>query len=206
MIVVIDYKMGNLASVKSKVQRLKHECVVSCDSSIIENASKLIFPGVGHFGEGIKNLRELRLLDVLNRKVIKDKTPILGICLGMQLLSHSSEESELEGLGWIGAHTKKLSFDALQDQSLRVPHVGWDLLERKKDSVLMREIAPETRFYFTHSYAVHCADRSDVVATTTYGYEFDSVIERGNIYGTQFHPEKSHLTGLKIIDNFIKYA
>jgi len=150
----------------------------------------------------MKNLKEYGLIDVLNKKVLDDKTPILGICLGMQLFSEHSEEGETKGLGWIESDTVKFSFN---DNSLRIPHIGWNKLSLKKESILFKDVPTDKRFYFVHSYYVNCKNEEDTVASTNYGIDFTSAIQKGNIYGTQFHPEKSHKHGLKIIDNFLRY-
>jgi len=205
MIVIIDYGMGNLRSILMKFKRIKAEAIISADPADIERADKLILPGVGFFAVGMKNLQESGLLSVLNKKVLESNVPILGICLGMQLLTKFSEEGNCNGLGWIDAVTKKFLFSPPQDK-LCIPHVGWDTILPKHPSILLEGIDPDARFYFTHTYAVTCEDEQSVVATTEYGYEFVSIIQKGNIYGTQFHPEKSHFHGLKMIDNFVRLS
>lgn len=203
MIVIVDYGIGNLRSIATKVKSLGYEVIVSSQISEIEKSSKLIFPGVGFFSEGMKNLNSSGVRDVLNKKVLHDKTPILGICLGMQLFTKRSDEGNVEGLGWVDAETLKFSFE---DNKLRIPHVGWNVIKKKNESVIFKDIENDTRFYFTHSYYVKCNDNSNIATQTDYGIDFDSSIRKGNIYGTQFHPEKSHQHGLKIIDNFLRYA
>jgi glutamine amidotransferase len=205
MLIIIDYGMGNPRSVWMKFERLKVEAKISSDSLEIKSASHLILPGVGHFAEGIKNLKELNLISVLNETVINKQTPILGICLGMQLLTQYSEEGNIEGLGWINGKTKRFNFqNILNSNQLRIPHVGWNNVKWKKDSILTNDLHLEDRFYFTHSYSVECDKDSESIGETEYGYNFSSVVCKGNIYGTQFHPEKSHLNGLKILENFCK--
>jgi glutamine amidotransferase len=198
MIVIVDYGMGNLRSVFMKFERLKISSKVSRDPAEILSADKLILPGVGHFAEGMKNIREFGIFDALNEAVIDKKTPVLGICLGMQLLTKYSEEGHVEGLGWIDAQTKKFK----EESGLRIPHVGWNQVAQVKESILFKDIPDKTRFYFTHTFAVSCADSSNHYGETSYGIDFSSVIQKDNIYGTQFHPEKSHLLGLKLIQNF----
>ena len=205
MIVIVDYGMGNLRSVWMKFERLKYESRISNNPEDIINASHLILPGVGHFEEGIKNINKLNLIEPLNVAVQQKQIPILGICLGMQLLTIHSEEGNIDGLGWINGYTKKFNFDKLNDnKQFRIPHVGWNLVEWKNQNFLMNGLDIEERFYFTHSYAVECLNQSESVGTTIYGYPFSSVIQKNNIFGTQFHPEKSHLNGLKLIQNFCK--
>lgn len=203
MITIIDYGMGNLRSVWMKFERLKLESKVSRDPKDIINASHLILPGVGHFAEGMKNIEEFGLLEILNEAVLQKQIPILGICLGMQLLTKHSEEGNVEGLGWIDGKTKKFNFQSYDPNlKLRIPHVGWNSVEWLKKSVLSKDLDTNERFYFTHSYAVEIEVESEAIGTTEHGYPFVSVVEKRNIYGTQFHPEKSHLNGLKLIENF----
>ncbi|MBF0239912.1 MAG: imidazole glycerol phosphate synthase subunit HisH [SAR324 cluster bacterium] len=205
MIVIVDYGMGNLHSIKNKIERLKHEVIISADPLEIQAASRLILPGVGHFAQGMENLHQLQLIEVLNEKVLNQKTPVLGICLGMQLLTNHSEEGDVDGLKWIDAETRLFRFDN-SCNPLRIPHVGWNLLNRQKDSYLFTDIPFNLRFYFVHSYYVNCRNPENIMAETTYGNTFCSVIQHYNIYGTQFHPEKSHKRGLQLIDNFIRYS
>jgi len=205
MIVIIDYGMGNLKSIQSKLEMLKHPSLISSKAEDIQTATHLILPGVGHFSEGMRHLREYGLLDVLENKVIDQKTPILGICLGMQLLTRHSEEGDVEGIKWIDAETRRFDVSRMKT-ALPVPHVGWDTVTRTQPCALFRDIPDTERYYFTHSYAVSCQHEQDVAGVTDYGYPFVSVIAKDNIYGTQFHPEKSHKHGLRMMDNFIRYA
>jgi glutamine amidotransferase len=196
--------MGNLHSVKKKLDRLKVESVISSDPVVILNATKLILPGVGHFGNAMKNLRELNLLDALNEAVLVKKTPILGICLGMQLMAKESRESRTEngekGLGWFDAEVVKFQFeDTLR---FKVPHTGWNTISIQKESPLMKDIPADSEFYFVHSYYMKANDPADVLNYTEYGTPFTSAISKGNIYGFQYHPEKSHDVGMKLLENF----
>jgi imidazole glycerol-phosphate synthase subunit HisH len=200
VVVIIDYGMGNIRSVMNKIQRAGHEALVSYDQEIIRSADKLILPGVGHFLNGMKRLGERNLIDILNERVLNDKVPILGICLGMQLLTRFSEEGNTPGLGWIDAETVRFK---LNDIRHKVPHMGWNSVERKKESPLFKDIPDNRQYYFVHSYHVKCNCVGDILTTTNYGYEFDSSVQKENIFGTQFHPEKSHEWGEKILNNFL---
>jgi glutamine amidotransferase len=202
MIVIIDYGMGNLGSIANMFKKVGAESVVTNDVPTIERASKLVLPGVGAFDNGMKKLNDLRLPLVLKKKVTEDKTPVLGICLGMQLLTKGSEEGDLPGLGWIDAETVKFRFDK-SDTTLKIPHMGWNSVTLKHKSRIFEEMDEEPRFYFVHSYYVRCNDTSDELATTHYGRDFTSAIKRGNIFGMQFHPEKSHKFGMKVFKNFV---
>jgi glutamine amidotransferase len=199
-IVIIDYGMGNIRSVVNKIQKAGHKAIVSYETSLIKNADKLILPGVGHFLNGMKRLKERNIIDVLNEKVLQQKIPILGICLGMQLFTNSSEEGNAEGLGWLDAVTVKFT---LSDIKHKVPHMGWNTVDQKKESPLLKDIANNNQYYFVHSYHVKCHNEADVLTTTFYGYEFVSAIQKENIFGTQFHPEKSHEWGEKLLNNFL---
>lgn len=233
MIVIVDYGMGNLRSILKKLEMIQVKAVISSKVEDIKSAEKLILPGVGHFGQGMKNIKEYGLLPILNTKVMEEKTPILGVCLGMQLFADWSEEGDAAGLGWIQGKIVRFHFnDVLQKfndvpqtlsndflernndsqkssvaiRKLSIPHVGWNTMDVRQDSAILKGISPSTRFYFTHSYHFEELEKEYVIATTSYGYDFPSVVKKNNIYGTQFHPEKSHLTGLKIYKNFINYA
>ena len=205
MIIIIDYGVGNLRSILRKFERMKIEAMVSGEIEEIQRADKLVLPGIGHFGAGMQNLMDSGLVPVLEEKVIQQKTPLLGICLGMQLLTQGSEESTLKGLGWIEGDTKKFEFD-VPDKRLRVPHMGWNHTSFTQSSPLVTDIAPDARFYFAHSYFVTTDSPANVLATTWYGHDFVSIIHQDNIWATQFHPEKSHQAGLSIFRNFAQYA
>jgi glutamine amidotransferase len=199
MITIIDYGMGNLGSIANMVKKVGAKSIITSDLDEIQKATKLILPGVGSFDNGMKQLRELGFIDVLNKKILEDKTPIMGICLGMQLMTQSSEEGTLEGLGWIEAKTHKFVSD-----SLKVPHMGWNISMIQKDSSLYTAPKIEKRFYFVHSYYVSCKKQEDILSTTSYGHEFVSSFEKENIIGVQFHPEKSHKFGMALFKNFVE--
>jgi glutamine amidotransferase len=202
MIVIVDYGMGNLRSILNKLQRMDAEVVISSKVEDIEKAEELILPGVGSFAAGMDNLEKYDLMPILTKKVIEDKVPILGICLGMQLLTKRSEEGNAEGLGWIDAETKQFVFER-NNIKLKIPHMGWNSIDIRRDSALLKGIPTNSTFYFVHSYHVCCNGTNSVVATTNYGYYFVSVIEKENIFGTQFHPEKSHKNGVRLLKNFV---
>lgn len=203
MIVVVDYGMGNLRSVQKAFERIKIPVQISSHGDDIARADKLILPGVGHFRNGMENLKKLGIISILNEKVIAEKTPILGICLGMQLLTRYSEEGDCEGLGWIDTKTKAFEHnDGASD--LKIPHMGWNTIRLLSKHSLFNGHKPEKPFYFVHSYYVPCSPQY-CLASTEYGIEFSSVIYKDNIFGTQFHPEKSHRQGLRLLENFAEY-
>jgi imidazole glycerol-phosphate synthase subunit HisH len=203
MITVIDYKTGNLGSIQNILRRIGEESIITSDKDEVAKAAKIILPGVGAFDTGMRNLAELDLIDVLNRKVIEEKTPVLGICLGMQLLSKGSEEGELAGLGWINAETIRFRFENTLEY--KIPHMGWNFIRQSKASRLFDNMYPEARFYFVHSYFFRAENPEDILATTSYETKFTSAVERGNILGVQFHPEKSHKFGMKLLKNFVDF-
>jgi len=204
-ITIVDYGMGNLGSIKNMLKHLGIASVITADSNKIMSAEKLILPGVGAFDNGIKILTERGLIDALNKKVLEEKTPILGICLGMQMFTNKSEEGQLSGLGWIDAEISRFKFNG-NDNKLKVPHMGWNLMEQSKESKLLDGMYNEPRFYFVHSFHLTCTDENDCLGFTDYGYRFVSAVEKNNIYGVQFHPEKSHKFGMKILNNFSKFV
>ncbi|MCO6432176.1 MAG: imidazole glycerol phosphate synthase subunit HisH [Deltaproteobacteria bacterium] len=203
MIVIIDYDMGNVGSIANMIAKVGGQSVISNDHGAIKNAAKLILPGVGAFDTGMENIAKFGLLDLLNRKVVEERAPLLGICLGMQLLGNSSEEGVLPGLGWIDAKTIKFPHTTPEGEKLRIPHMGWNYAVAKKEDKLFSEMYEQPRFYFVHSYHVVCSDDADVLTESEYGIRFHSALSRGNIWGTQFHPEKSHKYGMKLIYNFV---
>lgn len=200
MVVIVDYETGNIRSVFNKIYQAGYNAIFTNEINYIKKADKLILPGVGQFQNGIKKLRERGLIEILNQKVLADKTPILGICLGMQLFCRHSEEGNAKGLGWLDAETIKFS---LTDIHNKVPHMGWNTIEVKKDSPLLNKVTHDSEFYFVHSYHVKCNSVNDILATTSYGSEFVSAIQKENIFGTQFHPEKSHAAGETVLRNFL---
>lgn len=202
MIVIIDYGLGNLASVKNMFNKVGvKDVLISKDVETIKNASKLILPGVGSFDTGMINLENSGLLSCLNEQVLVQKTPILGICLGMQLMTKKSEEGIKKGLGWINAETIKFNFP--DDTNFKVPHMGWNYVSIKKENPLIEQNT-KNKFYFVHSYYVNCSDIEDIMGTTNYFNEFTCFFNHNNIFGVQFHPEKSLKFGMKLLENFAK--
>ncbi|HYM95549.1 MAG TPA: imidazole glycerol phosphate synthase subunit HisH [Chitinophagaceae bacterium] len=199
MITIIDYGMGNLGSIQNMLKRIKVESEVTGNVEKIAAAKKILLPGVGAFDSAMQKINESGLADVLNRKALEEKVPTMGICLGMQLLTKSSEEGKLPGLGWIDARTVKFNFS---NNSLKIPHMGWNNVVIKKESPLLKNLPEEPRFYFVHSYYICCNNSEDVLTTTHYGIDFHSIIQHENIFGAQFHPEKSHKFGMNILENF----
>ncbi len=200
MITIIDYGLGNLVSVKNMLKKLGAESLITDKIADIENAEKMILPGVGSFDNGMNLIKQKGLLEILNKKATQDKIPTLGICLGMQLLTKGSEEGVEKGLGWIDAETIKFNFT---DKLLKIPHMGWSYIDVKKDNKLI-QATDKHRFYFVHSYYVKCNNQNDVIATCNYGTEFTCMFNHENIYGAQFHPEKSLKFGMELLNNFNK--
>lgn len=202
MIVIVDYGLGNLASVLNMFKKIGvKDVVISGDKEMISSASKIILPGVGAFDTGMKNLEDSGLVPVLNKKALVEKVPVLGICLGMQLLTKRSEEGIKSGLGWVDAETIK--FNPAPELKLKVPHMGWSYVRVLKENSLIDNMGMY-RFYFVHSYYVKCFDESQSIAVSSFGNEFTCMVNNGNIFGAQFHPEKSLKFGMKLLDNFAK--
>ncbi|MES2131524.1 MAG: imidazole glycerol phosphate synthase subunit HisH [Bacteroidota bacterium] len=200
MIVIIDYGIGNLASVLNMFKKIGvRDVIISGDKEVINKADKLLLPGVGAFDTGMSNLENSGLVPVLNKKVLEQKVPILGICLGMQLLTKRSEEGAKAGLGWIDGETVK--FNLNPDLKLKVPHMGWNYINIKRENKLV-DMQSKNRFYFVHSYYVKCFDESQSIATSNFGNDFTCMVNKENIYGAQFHPEKSLKFGMKVLENF----
>ena len=204
MITIIDYGMGNLGSISNMFKRIGVESEITGDKQRIAAAKKILLPGVGAFDAAMERINTGGFREVLDRKALVEKVPVLGICLGMQLLTDSSEEGKLPGLGWIAAQTTKFNFD--KETKLKVPHMGWNRVYQKHASPLISDMPPEPRFYFVHSYYVQAENPDHVLTTTVHGVEFDSIIQKENIFGAQFHPEKSHKFGMKLLENFARLS
>jgi glutamine amidotransferase len=201
MIAVIDYGLGNLLSISNALEELGQEFCITNKPEEIRKADKIILPGVGAFPDGMKNLKAAGLIDVLNEEVIDKKKPFLGICLGLQLLAKEGfEGKQIDGLGWIDGVVKKIEVS----NGLKLPHMGWnDIKILKKD--YFNEVEFDKNFYFVHSYALFCNDKKDIAATCNYGSDLVAAVQKGNIFATQFHPEKSHKVGLQVLKNFLNY-
>ena len=206
-VVIIDYGLGNLRSVKNRFSQFSNNVIITQNIDLIKSAKRLVLPGVGSYRKGMRNLRDLGLIEVLNETVINKGTPILGICLGMQLFAKSGDEGDegdCEGLGWIDARVKK--FDVKPGSKFRVPHYGWNTIQKERESTLLKDIKSTSEFYFVHSYHMLCEDKSDVLTTSNYGHVFASAVLKNNIFGVQFHPEKSYRDGDRLINNFLDYV
>lgn len=203
MITIVNYGLGNLASIQNMCRKLGIDSVITDRAEIIEQADRLILPGVGHFKAGMDNLHSSGLKPLLDRLVLEDKKPVLGICLGAQLMTRHSEEGDVEGLGWVDADT--VAFDISKLGGLKIPHMGWtDIDIRVAADPIWARIPEEPRFYFVHSYHFQFRTEVEIAATAVYGYEFTCAFRKGNIYGMQFHPEKSHKYGMRILENFAR--
>lgn len=202
MIIIVNYGVGNLASIKNMFRKIGVEAGISGDHERLAEATKLILPGVGAFDTCAEKLQESGLLPIIKKKALEDKIPVLGICVGMQLLMEKSEEGILSGLGWIKGSDVKFRQEQLPS-GYKIPHMGWTQVASLKSSSLL-EGMEDPRFYFVHSYHAQLEDASDALLEATYGYPFTAAVERGNIIGVQFHPEKSHKFGMKLLGNFAR--
>lgn len=202
MITIVDTGVGNLASIKNMLGRAGVEATISADRAKIEGASKLILPGIGAFDAGVARLRELGIVETLRDRARRG-VPLLGICLGAQLLFDGSDEGDAPGLGLIAGRVVRFDQERLGPR-VRVPHMGWTDVVLAKPSVLFEQMYDAPRFYFVHSFHFAPTQQDDVVCHAEHGYAFPAVVERANVYGVQFHPEKSHKFGLKLLENFAK--
>jgi glutamine amidotransferase len=201
VITIIDYNTGNLGSIKNMLNYLGISSVITNSIETIENAEKLILPGVGHFIHGIQQLDSLGFSELIKEHSLIRQKPILGICLGMQLMTNFSEEGNVNGLGLLDAQTKKFY---IQDQNLKIPHMGWNEVYWQKESRVLDCLSENPSYYFVHSYYVECTNQEDVLGTTHYNQDFVSAFQHDNIIGMQFHPEKSHRFGMELFKNFSK--
>jgi glutamine amidotransferase len=203
MITIVNYGLGNLASIQNMCRKLGIESVITDQPELIERADRLILPGVGHFRAGMDNLHASGLKPLLDRLVLNEKKPVLGICLGAQLMTRHSEEGDVDGLGWVDADT--IAFNASKLGGLKIPHMGWtDIVIRASTDPIWAGIPDDPRFYFVHSYHFNFRNEAEIAATAQYGYEFACAFRKDNIYGMQFHPEKSHKYGMRILENFAR--
>ncbi len=203
VVTVIDYGMGNLHSVRSSLETIGADVVMAATPDAVLDAERILLPGVGAFGECLTNLRASGMVDALREQVLERGRPMLGICVGMQALAAFGEEmGRHEGLGWIPGTVRKLDVAA---QRLRIPHVGWNEVQILKPHPVLKDVKPQSTFYFVHSYAFYADDADAVIATCDYGGPFTSVIARDNIVATQFHPEKSQNNGLQVLERFLDW-
>lgn len=198
MITIVDYGMGNLGSIVNMCKRIGVKANLASELGEIDKAEKLILPGVGAFDKAMQAINGKGFREVLDRKVLDENIPVLGICLGMQLLTKGSEEGREKGLGWINAQAYR--FETIEN--LKVPHMGWNFARKSSENKLTQKFEEHCRFYFVHSYKVLVEDESHSMLKTQYGCEFESGISRDNIYGVQFHPEKSHKFGMSLLKSF----
>lgn len=196
---ILNYGSGNARSVSNLFQMVADQVVLSNDIDAIRNASHIVLPGVGAFGAAMQKMRDQLPLPELEHEVLSRKKPFMGICVGMQVLAdYGMEFGEHRGLGWIGGRV-----ELLQAENLRLPHVGWNDIEKTRDSPLLEGLGAAPDFYFVHSYRFAATDPTQVVATCDYGLKFPAIVQRGNIFGVQFHPEKSQSMGLALVRNFL---
>ena len=200
MITIVDYGMGNLGSICNMFKRIGVAAEVTSDANHLAHATKILLPGVGAFDSAMQRINDSGLREVLDQKALHDRVPVLGICLGMQLLTRGSEEGKLPGLGWISATTRRFP----SKPGLKVPHMGWNLVTPTRPSALTDDLPVESRFYFVHSFWVQADEPADAVLRAHYGIDFDAALSHGNFHGAQFHPEKSHRFGMKLLANFAR--
>lgn len=200
MIAIIDYGLGNLRSIGNMLHRAGIGSVITGDPAAIRAADRLILPGVGHFRYGMEQLHARGLVDVLNEQVLGERKPVLGICLGGQLIGRHSQEGDAQGLGWIAMDT--VAFDRSRlTQGEKVPHMGWTDTAHA-GSPLFEGLGEDARFYYVHSYHMVCDEPADEIASAVHGYRFTCAVSHGNVFGVQFHPEKSHVFGRRLLINF----
>ncbi len=200
-IAIIDYGIGNVASIANMLQSASIPAVVTADPAVIAQSTRLIIAGIGAFDAGMERLHDRGLVPVLTDAVFEKKIPVLGICLGMQLMMQSSEEGQRDGLGWIAGRNVRIGRNP-EAEPVKVPHMGWNVIKVRRESPLLDGLSGETRFYFAHSYSVACDNLDDVVADASYGGSFPVIVSHGHVCGVQFHPEKSHRYGRQLLRNF----
>lgn len=205
MIAIINYGSGNLQAIGNIYSRLNIPFVTAAKPEELAEADRFVLPGVGAFDQAMNELDRSGLRRALDKCVMEERKPVLGICVGMQLLARNSEEGVAAGLGWIDGKVKKFDRAEVQ-QATRLPHMGWNTAEPVRADPLFEGVDLQSGFYFLHSYYFSCAEETDVLAVTNYGGRFSSAVRRGNIYGVQFHPEKSHKAGVTVLSNFARCA
>jgi len=201
MIAIIDYGLGNIRAFANVYERLNIPVSVANTADDLKDATKIILPGVGAFDYAMSKLNNSGMRDAVEELVLDHQVPILGICVGMQMLAHSSDEGILPGLGWIDGTVKRFDVSALKSKT-QLPHMGWNTIHPINDNPLLVTLSNDSRFYFLHSYYFQCNNQNDTIATTEYGIQYTSAVNKKNIYGVQFHPEKSHQWGIQLLKNF----
>jgi glutamine amidotransferase len=201
MIAIIDYGLGNIKAFANVFNKLNIPVIIARESEDLKEASKIILPGVGSFDYAMQRLNDSGLRQALEKKVLQEKVPVIGICVGMQMLSKKSEEGVLPGLGWIDGVVKKFILPS-DSTTMRIPHMGWNEVSPVTGNKLFTGLETNSRFYFLHSYYFHCNNKENILAVSDYGGEFTCAVNSGNIYGVQFHPEKSHQWGVGLLRNF----
>lgn len=201
MITIIDYGLGNIRAFVNVYNRLNIETKIAHTAKDLQGATKIILPGVGAFDQAMTLLKASGMRDTLQQLVLEDKVPVVGICVGMQILAKSSEEGILPGLGWIDGVVKKFDLTTIPYKT-RLPHMGWNTICPQNDSDLLKGFSDDSRFYFLHSYYFECNNQDDIISTSEYGIKFTSAVNHENIYGIQFHPEKSHSNGVDLLNNY----
>ena len=207
MITIVDYGLGNLGSIMNMFRRVGVPAECTKDPDRVASANKLLLPGVGAFDQGMKNIQNLGLKDALNQRVVHDQVPVMGICLGMQLMVLGSEEGEEKGLGWVNATSRRFSFEPDPDfRRPKIPHMGWAYVHKSSDHHILDAFEEDTRFYFVHSFHMHCEECENELLKAYYGKQFFTAgLTKGNILGFQFHPEKSHRFGMELFKSFAKW-
>jgi glutamine amidotransferase len=203
MITIIDYGLGNIRAFVNVYERLNIKTKVAHNAEDIKDATKIILPGVGAFDYAMKQLNASGMRDELDNKVLGEKIPVIGICVGMQILANSSEEGILPGLGWIDGEVKLFDTSKILHKT-RLPHMGWNNINPVNGHNLLNGLDSQSRFYFLHSYYFVCHNENEIISTTEYGISYASAVNRENIFGIQFHPEKSHSNGIQLLHNFAK--
>lgn len=205
MIAIIDYGSGNIQAIKNIYKRLKVDCKFAAKPEDMEGVEKIILPGVGAFDEAISQLNTSGMREVLDELVLEDKVPVLGVCVGMQIMALNSDEGQLQGLNWFDASVKRFDEEQIKHKP-KTPHMGWNSIESTVSHSLLEGIDFEKGFYFLHSYYFQCSNDEDVLASSTYGSSFTCAVHKDNIFGFQFHPEKSHSNGVNLFKNFAELA
>lgn len=201
MITIIDYGLGNVLAFANMYKRMNIEFTIAKTAADLIEAKRIILPGVGSFDHAMMKLNKSGMREALDKLVLVEKVPVIGICVGMQMLANSSEEGELPGIGWINGVVKKFDVNKFK-QKTHLPHMGWNDIYPQKVSKVLAGLEKDARFYFLHSFYFECEDEQEILATAVYGEPFCCIVKSGNIYGVQFHPEKSHHFGAQLLKNF----